>query len=189
MRKTVLLHVCCAPCSTQAIDVLKNNYRISLLFSNSNIFPSEEYEKRLDDVKKLASLYNMPLIVDPYNHNAWLRVVKEFRNEPEGGKRCTKCFDFNLNRTAWFAKRHKFDYFTTSLTTSYFKSSKDIFKIGMQWDNFLALDFKEKDGFKNSLEKSRRYSLYRQKYCGCEFGLLERKKKLQAKKAKADKKS
>ena len=167
--KRVLLHVCCAPCAVHPIEDLLKEYEVTLFYSNSNIFPEEEYDKRLSYAKKIAEKFNVELFIDSYNHQEWLDWIKGLESEPERGKRCEKCFEFNLARTARFAKQNGFDLFTTSLTVSPHKSSKRIFSIGNKSRTFLEKDFKKKDGFKRSIEMSKKLNLYRQNYCGCEF--------------------
>ena len=168
-KKRVLLHVCCAPCAVHPIEDLINEYDVSLFYSNSNIYPKEEYDKRLSYAKKIADEFDVDLYVDSYDHNEWLEWIKGLENEPEKGDRCKKCFEFNLCKSANFAKNNNFDFFTTTLTVSPHKSSKTIFEIGESTDIFLTRDFKKKDGFKRSIELSKKFNLYRQKYCGCEF--------------------
>ena len=169
--KKLLLHVCCAPCSTHAIELLKKDYDITLFFSNSNIYPKEEYEKRLDNALKIAKAYGLDLIDDRYDHEAWLKFIMGLEDEPEKGKRCEKCFEFNLTRAEECAHLYDFDFFTTTLTISPHKDSKKIFEIGKRLGNFLEIDFKKQDGFKHSIELSKKLDLYRQDYCGCEFSL------------------
>jgi predicted adenine nucleotide alpha hydrolase (AANH) superfamily ATPase len=166
---TLLLHVCCGPCAAGAIERLKNNYLVTLFFSNSNIWPEQEYRKRLDAARKLAHALGLPLVEDNYDHSAWLSHVRGFEEEPEGGSRCELCFGFNLLRTAEYARQHNFDHVATTLTISPHKSSATIFTVGEQIEGFLPIDFKKKDGFKRSIELSKNHNLYRQNYCGCEF--------------------
>ena len=117
----------------------------------------------------MAAICGLPLVEDRYDHDAWLAWVAGLEQEPEQGARCLKCFEFNLSRTAAYARENDFDYFTTTLTISPHKHSATICTIGQQLGPFLAIDFKKRDGFKKSLELSRDYDLYRQTYCGCEF--------------------
>jgi len=112
---------------------------------------------------------HVPLIEDGYEHGIWLEHVRGLENEPEGGKRCEKCFEFNLSRTARYAQVNGFDLFTTTLTISPHKNSRMILRVGERLGSFLAVDLKKKDGFKRSIQSSREYDLYRQIYCGCEF--------------------
>jgi len=168
-RKRILLHVCCAPCATHAVERLRDEHDVTLFFSNSNIHPRDEYEKRLAQARKLAERTDCPLVEDTYAHEDWLAFVAGLEAEPEKGQRCLKCFEYNLARAAEFAHRNGFDGFTTTLTISPHKSSTDLFRIGAALGDFLAVDFKKRDGFRRSIELSRQYDLYRQGYCGCEF--------------------
>jgi epoxyqueuosine reductase len=166
----ILLHVCCAPCSTAVIERLnEQNYTVVLFFSNSNIHPQEEFDKRLAEARKIASIQGLKLIIDAYDHQSWLDYIHGFEDEPERGKRCIKCFEYNLGRTAAMARQLEIPGFTTTLTVSRHKSSKDIFSIGNAFQGFLALDFKKHDGYARSITLARQLELYRQGYCGCEF--------------------
>ena len=165
----ILLHVCCAPCATHSIETLQAEYEVTLFFADSNISPENEYRRRLAEARRLAAAYGCAFAEDPYDHEAWLASVAGLEDEPEKGRRCLKCFEFNLTRAAEFAGSHGFAAFTTSLTISPHKRSADIFEIARRLGNFLPIDFKKKDGFKHSLELSREHALYRQDYCGCEF--------------------
>jgi predicted adenine nucleotide alpha hydrolase (AANH) superfamily ATPase len=148
---------------------LKSEYDVVLFFSNSNIYPREEYGKRLANAGKIAKHYGLELVEDEYDHSKWLSAVKGLETEPEKGKRCLKCFEFNLKRASDYAKSKGFDFFTTTLTVSPHKDSDKIFEIASKFGNFLEMNFKKKDGFKHSLELSEEHDLYRQEYCGCEF--------------------
>jgi epoxyqueuosine reductase len=175
--QNILLHTCCAPCATTCTErLLSLGYGIILFFSNSNIFPEEEYEKRLENARKLAGILNLRLEADQYDHEAWLRHVRGLEDEPEQGKRCLKCFEFNLARASRMAERLRLPSFTTSLSVSRYKSSARIFEVGYAFPNFEAIDFKKKDGYSRSIELSRLYGLYRQTYCGCEFSVLSGRK-------------
>ena len=149
--KSILLHVCCAPCATHSIALLLEEYDVTLFFSNSNIYPKTEYLKRLDSAKKIAAEMDAELIVDSYDHADWLNWINGLESEPEKGARCLKCFEFNLSRTAEYASNNNFDYFTTTLTISPHKSSKTIFDIGGKFNNLIPVDFKKRDCFKHSI--------------------------------------
>ena len=168
-HSVILLHVCCAPCATHPLQLLREHYTVVLFFSNSNIHPAEEYAARLDEARKLARLEGVPLVEDVYDHAAWLRHVRRWQKEPEGGRRCEACFRFNLRRAGEYCKREGLDAFTTTLTVSPHKNAERIFEIGRSVGPFLEMDFKKRDGFKKSVDLSREYGLYRQHYCGCEF--------------------
>lgn len=165
----VLLHTCCGPCATRAIEVLQAEHEVTLFFSNSNISPVEEYERRLAAARRLADLTGTALVVDPYDHESWLQSVAGLEDEPEKGQRCEVCFRFNLTRAAAHARENGFDAFTTTLTTSPHKPVPVIFAIGETLGDFLPVAFRKGDGYMRSLELSREYGLYRQADCGCEF--------------------
>jgi len=168
--KTLLLHTCCAPCASHAIERMHDEgYEVTLFFSNSNIAPEAEYIRRLESARNLAQLMDLELIEDIYNHKEWLEHIKGYEQEPEKGLRCHKCFAYSLERTARYAQENNFDHFTSTLTISPHKIAPDIFRIGADFDRYLPVDFKKKSGFQRSLELSREMNLYRQHYCGCEF--------------------
>ena len=174
----LLLHACCAGCATIAIERLQDYWEIYLLFSNSNIYPREEFEKRANDVRKIAEIYHLNLIEDPYKEEYWLNHVKGFENEPERGERCKKCIEYRLTKTARLAREKNFDAFTTTLTTSPHKDANFINNLGKELEKlheikFISLNLKKKNGFKESLELSKKYDLYRQDYCGCRFSIRE----------------
>lgn len=169
-RTTILLHVCCAPCATSPAErLVGQGYGVVLFFSNSNIHPVEEYRRRLAEVRRLADAMRLDLVEDGYDHGAWLDRVRGLENEPERGSRCLACFAYSLGRAAEAMKRLGLDGFTTTLTVSRHKSSRDIFALGRSHEGFLEMDFKKNDGYARSVELSRRLDLYRQGYCGCEF--------------------
>jgi len=143
-----------------------------MYFANSNIDTREEYEKRLAEARRLAAADGVELFAEPYDHEEWLReVAAGFEGEPEKGARCDRCFRYNLAKTAAFASANGCDGFATSLTVSPHKVSPRIFAAGRAagGDAFLEIDFKKRDGFKESLRRSAELGLYRQNYCGCEF--------------------
>ncbi|NCC50818.1 MAG: epoxyqueuosine reductase QueH [Spartobacteria bacterium] len=171
--KTLLLHTCCAPCAAHAIERMRaEGYVVTLYFSNSNIAPAEEYEQRLLSVRFLAEQTGAVLIEDAYAHDLWLAHVQGLEGEPEKGRRCHKCFEYNLERTARYADEKGFEYFTTTLTISPHKIARDIFHIGSTYPKYLPVDFKKQDGFKHSMAHAKEWKLYRQQYCGCEFSIL-----------------
>lgn len=168
--RRLLLHVCCAPCAAHAVErVRAEGWAVTLFFANSNIAPSDEYERRLDTARDLARRCACVLLVDTYDHDAWLAAVRGLEDEPEKGRRCLVCFRFSLERTAQRAAADGFDGFATTLTISPHKRSADILRIGADLERFVALDFKKQDGFRRSTELAREYGLYRQNTCGCEF--------------------
>lgn len=140
-----------------------------MFFSNSNIYPKDEYLKRLENAVRLAGILNLEIEEDGYDHEAWLRHIRGFEDEPEHGKRCMKCFEFSLARAARAADILEFPAFATTLTVSRYKSSQQIFEVGKAFPAFKPFDFKKQNGYSRSIELSKAYNLYRQGYCGCEF--------------------
>ncbi len=172
MGNRILLHVCCGPCSTASIErLIAENWEPVLFYSDSNIFPESEYEKRYDNLLIVAKHYNLEVIKDNWNHSAWREYVKGHENDPEHGDRCKLCFHFNLERTYEKAKELGIDKFCTTLTVSRFKKSETIFIEGDSFEGFKRIDFKKKNGFQRSVELAKELGLYRQNYCGCEFSM------------------
>jgi len=170
----LLLDVCCGPCSTHVINELIKDYDITLFFTNSNISPKEEYDKRLNAARNVAEITHLNLIEDKYDHQSWLDFIKGYEDEPEKGKRCALCFKFRFNRTAKYARDNGYNAFTTTLTVSPFKDHKLINEIGNEVAKkydiaFIESNFKKNDGFKKSKDLSIKHDLYAQNYCGCEF--------------------
>ncbi len=168
-----VLHTCCGPCASACIPALRaHGHDVVLYYSNSNIDSAQEFEKRLESVRRLAKEDGVEVVVDEYNHADWLeKVAKGYEAEPEKGARCERCFRYNLERTAKFARENNFEAFTTSLTVSPHKVSRVIFAKGEDagGDLFLKEDFKKKNGFLVSTARAKELGLYRQNYCGCEF--------------------
>lgn len=143
---------------------------MALFFSNCNIDTREEFEKRLMEARKLAEADGVEVIADDYDHVDWLeKVARGFEDAPEKGARCARCFRYSLARAAVYAAAHGYDAFTTSLTVSPHKVSRMVFEAGSTLPKFLEVDFKKKDGFLRSLQRTAELGLYRQSYCGCEF--------------------
>jgi len=179
----ILLHTCCGPCASHAVEELRRlGHTVTLCFSNANLAPPEEYARRLEAARQLAARMEAPLIVDPPEHAAWLDAVRGFEDEPEGGGRCRHCFAYSLARVQAIAASQGFDGFATSLTISPHKRSALIFEIGKALDpeRFLAVDFKKRDGFRRSVTLAKECGLYRQEYCGCEFSRRDAEKKKEA---------
>lgn len=177
-KKTLLLHACCAPCSSYVIEYLSNYFDITILFYNPNINNDSEYNKRLQELERFVKEFktNNPVKVISlgYNHDEYLQTVLGLEEEKEGGSRCLKCYRLRLEKTFEYAKQYNFDYVTTTLTISPLKNSQVINKIGSELENiyhinYLYSDFKKKEGYKRSIVLSHEYNLYRQDYCGCEF--------------------
>lgn len=174
----LLLHVCCAPCSSYCLEYLSKYFEITVYYYNPNISIKEEYEHRLSEEKRLVS--QMPfknpvnVIEGRYEPSEFFEVVKGLEHEPEGGKRCEKCFELRLSSSAELAAKLGFDYFTTTLTISPLKNADLLNTIGAEQAqkhgvSWLYSDFKKREGYKRSIELSREYDLYRQNYCGCVF--------------------
>ena len=173
----VLLHTCCGPCASHAVEELRRlGHTVTLCFSNANLAPAEEYERRLEAARQLSAHVQAPLIIDPPDHAAWLTAMQGVEDAPEGGERCQRCFRYALTRVQAIAAAQGFEAFTTSLTISPHKRSAAIFAIGQALDakRFLAVDFKKRDGYRRSTEIAKDCGLYRQNYCGCEFSLAQR---------------
>ncbi len=176
--KTLLLHVCCAPCSSAVLERLGDIFKITIFFYNPNIDTLEEYNKRLDELKKFLksfkTKYTVDLIAANHHPEDFKKIAYGLENEPERGKRCYKCYNLRLTETVKIAKERNFDYFATSLTLSPYKNSTWLNEIGKNLGsiyqvNYLYSDFKKKNGYKRSIELSKEYNLYRQDYCGCIF--------------------
>lgn len=171
---TILLHICCGICSGWAIEKLKiDGFQVVGFFYNPNIQPEEEYAIRLAAAQKASGFHQIEFIAGQYDTGKWHQRVKEFKNEPEGGKRCPICFEFRLEETWKKAKELKIDYFTTTLTASPHKNFELISQIGksISADGFIPYNFKKEDGFKKCADFSKKHGLYRQNYCGCIFNL------------------
>lgn len=173
---TLLLHSCCAPCSSYVIEYLSSFFRLTVLYYNPNIGEQSEYFKRRDEQKRLIAempvKYPVSFIDGEYEPQDFYNAVKGLEAEPERGKRCSVCFALRLGYTAKIAEKHGFDYFATTLTLSPLKNAEVINTIGESIpcrSKYLPSDFKKREGYKRSIVLSARYSLYRQNYCGCVF--------------------
>lgn len=177
VKKKLLLHVCCAPCSSYCLEYLSKYFDITLFFYNPNISPESEYDFRAAELKRLVTemeLKNLKTVVANYAADEFFTAVKGYEAEPEGGKRCEKCFTLRLSKSAEYAKTNGFDYFTTTLSISPLKNAELLNNIGENAGNkygvkYLFSDFKKKGGYLRSIELSKQYNLYRQNYCGCVF--------------------
>ena len=186
---TLLMHACCAPCSSACLERLGNYFDISILYYNPNITDKDEYLKRVEEIKKFISgfktKYPIKLIEGRYDPKEFFEIAKGLEDEPERGKRCFKCYKLRLEETAKVAEEKEFDYFCTTLTLSPYKNATWLNEIGEELNNkynstYLYSDFKKKNGYKRSIELSKEFDLYRQDYCGCVYSLrdeIERKKK------------
>lgn len=174
----LLIHSCCAPCSSHVLSLLSNYFEITVLYYNPNIEPVEEYEKRKAEqirfIKEFKEKNPINLMDVDYDNKTYRDYVKGLEDIPEGGARCKKCFYLRLEKTAKLAKENNYDFFGTTLTVSPYKNHLIINAIGEELSKkynikFLYSDFKKQDGYKNSIELSKKYNLYRQHYCGCLF--------------------
>ena len=175
--KTIILHACCAICSGYPVSMLKDaGYLVKVYFYNPNIYPAEEYSKRLEAEKTLCEHFNVELIEGEYEPNEYYHFVKGLENEPEKGARCDKCFELRLKKTAELCKKLNIRNFTTSIVISPHKSFQKLSAIGRKIAqeynlNYIDIDFKKKDGFLKTNKISKELNLYRQNYCGCKFAL------------------
>ncbi len=174
-KKRLLLHSCCAPCSSYVLEYLKDFFDITVLYYNPNIYPHEEFYKRSEEQKmlceKMGGIEVFVLDADP---GEFYDKVKGYENEKEGGERCFICYELRLRKAAEYAKKNGFDYFCTTLSISPLKNADKLNEIGVkiaeEYDiKYLLSDFKKKNGYKRSVELSNEYGLYRQNYCGCVF--------------------
>ena len=189
---SLLLHSCCAPCSSYCLEYLSQYFKITVLYYNPNLFPAGEYERRVFEQKKLVSAlptkYPVTLVEMKGEPEEFYSAVKGLEHIREGGERCFACFRLRLERAARYAKENGFDFFTTTLTISPLKNAQKLNEIGEEaGEKFgvrhLPSDFKKKNGYKRSVELSKVYGLYRQDYCGCVFSKRERE---EAEKAKGE---
>jgi predicted adenine nucleotide alpha hydrolase (AANH) superfamily ATPase len=173
---SLLLHSCCAPCSSSVLERLTELFKITVLYYNPNIYPEAEFEKRAGEQNDFISRFkigsNINFVKEPYDSSEFFNAVAGFENEKEGGARCLICYRLRLEKTAMLAKRQGFDYFTTTLSVSPHKNAKLINELGCELEKkyniqFLYSDFKKNNGYLRSIELSKKYNLYRQNYCGC----------------------
>ena len=176
----LLLHACCAPCSSACIERLSDNFKIDIYYYNPNIDNIEEYNKRLKEVikftKEFKTKYPIDVIDGGYDSETFFKMAKGLEEEPERGKRCYECYKLRLKKTSEYASDNNYDFFATTLTLSPYKNSNWINEIGEKLDKetkstYLYSDFKKKNGYKRSIELSHEYNLYRQDYCGCIYSV------------------
>jgi hypothetical protein len=179
---SLLLHSCCAPCSSYTIEYLSNYFKITVLYYNPNISPLEEYEKRkAEQIRLINSMptKNKVAFLDcDYNSKEFFDIAKGYEACREGGERCFRCYELRLDKTARLAKENGFDYFCTTLSISPLKNAQKINEIGYAVSEkygvaWLPSDFKKREGYKRSIELSKEYNLYRQNFCGCIFSKRE----------------
>ncbi len=179
---TLLLHSCCAPCSSYCLEYLAQYFHITVFYYNPNISPIEEYERRVLEqqrlIEELIVHYPIDFRLGNYDTERFYAMAKGLEKEPEGGSRCFNCYELRLREAAIAAKELDFDYFTTTLSISPHKNAAKLNEIGQAVGNeygvaYLPSDFKKKNGYKRSIELSNEHHLYRQDYCGCVYSKLE----------------
>lgn len=185
----LLLHSCCAPCSSYVLEYLSRYFEITVFYYNPNIYPPEEFGKRVEEQKRLIAQlpaeHPISFLDGPYEPERFYEMAKGLEQVPEGGARCFKCYRLRLTETAEMARAGKYDYFTTTLSISPLKNAEKLNEIGGQLAkdygvDYLYSDFKKRNGYKRSTELSREYGLYRQDYCGCVFSMRERRAQQEA---------
>lgn len=179
----LLLHSCCAPCSSYVLEYLSNYFEITVFYYNPNIFPESEYTKRILEQQMLIGnmevKHPVSFIAGTYDREKFYEMAKGLEHVKEGGERCFRCYRIRLEEAARIAKEGDFDYFTTTLSISPMKNAAKLNEIGEKVGEkagvrYLKSDFKKKNGYKRSIELSKEYGLYRQDYCGCEFSMRDR---------------
>lgn len=173
-KPTIVLHSCCATCAAYVLEKLSEEFNPIIFYYNPNIHPKEEYFIRKSELLAYAQKKAIPFFEEEYDPQEWFTTTKGLENEPEKGTRCNRCFELRLAKTASFAVQNKIEVFTTTLTISPHKVSKNIIEIGKKIATkfnifFWAEDFKKKDGFKKTMEIAKRENFYRQNYCGCVY--------------------
>lgn len=179
---TLLLHSCCAPCSSYVLEYLSQFFRITVFYYNPNIYPDEEYYHRVREqqefIKKFPAKNPIDFIEGEFDKHRFYETVKGMENMREGGERCFACYELRLREAAECAKEQGMDYFCTTLSISPLKNAEKLNEIGQRLEaeygvKYLPSDFKKKNGYKRSVEISREYGMYRQDYCGCVFSMRD----------------
>jgi len=179
-RPSLLLHICCGVCSVYPLIYLRQFFDITIFFSNSNIYPYEEFEKRLDALNNYLSILNddrIHIIVDKYDNDYWLKQLNHLKDEPEGGKRCRQCYSVRMEESFRYAQKHKYDYCTTVMSISNRKNADWINEIGEELEKkypdvkYLYSDFKKGDGITKNEQMNKELNLYHQDYCGCIYSI------------------
>lgn len=178
LKPRMLLHACCAPCSSAVVERLQQDYSVTVFFYNPNIHPLAEYQLRCMELERWCQQLHLPLIVDEYRPEHWHHLIAGYEHEAERGARCTVCYRMRMDRTAQRAQADDFEVFTTVLSISPHKDAQRINTIGAQLASdsgvdFYVANFKKQGGFQRSLELSKEYDFYRQSYCGCCYSLAQ----------------
>lgn len=198
-KPTLLLHACCAPCSSHVLSVVAEYFDITVYFYNPNIDNKEEYDKRFAELRRFISeaeyTRGVKAVDGGYGPESFFEMAKGREELPEGNTRCYDCYKLRMKETAGYARANGFDYFSTTLSISPYKRSDWINEIGMELERemaeegeapvFLFSDFKKQNGYRHSIELSKEYCLYRQDYCGCKFSKAERERRLAERKTEA----
>ena len=179
---SLMIHSCCAPCSSYVLEYLSEYFMITIFYYNPNIYPESEYTKRILEQQKLIRdmkfRYPVSFLAGKYDKEKFYEMAAGMEDLKEGGARCMKCYELRLTETARQAVAGEFDYFTTTLSISPMKNAQKLNEIGVRVGEeygvkYLVSDFKKKNGYKRSIELSKEYGLYRQDYCGCEFSMRQ----------------
>ncbi len=179
---SLMIHSCCAPCSSYVLEYLSEYFKITIFYYNPNIYPESEYTKRILEQQKLIRdmkfRYPVSFLAGKYDKEKFYEMAAGMEDLKEGGTRCMKCYELRLTETARQAVAGEFDYFTTTLSISPMKNAQKLNEIGVRVGEeygvkYLVSDFKKKNGYKRSIELSKEYGLYRQDYCGCEFSMRQ----------------
>ena len=177
---SLLLHSCCAPCSCYVLEYLSNYFEITTFYYNPNIYPESEYTKRILEqqtlIAKMRTQHPITFMAGAYDKDRFYEMARGMEHLKEGGERCFRCYELRLREAAEVAKKCGFDYFATTLSISPLKNAVRLNEIGLRLSKefgvaYLPSDFKKKNGYKRSIELSKKYGLYRQDYCGCEFSV------------------
>lgn len=187
---TLLIHSCCAPCSSYCLETLSSYFKITVFYYNPNIYPSEEYEMRVKEqerfIQSFPAKYPITFVEGDYDTDKFYEIAKGLEHVKEGGERCYKCYELRLRQTCEYANNNGFDFFTTTLSISPMKNAKWLNEIGAKLEeeykiSYLYSDFKKKNGYKRSTEISNEYGMYRQYYCGCVYSKRQRDEEIHAK--------
>ena len=185
IKPSLLLHVCCGPCFTYPYELIKDYFDITIIYNNSNIYPEEEYNRRLNELKKYLQDIGsgIKVIEFPYDNATYNIDLEPYANQREGMDRCRICFRKRLGQAIDYAEEHNFDFVGTVMSISRFKNSQDLNKIGFELAEgkkvkWLPADFKKNGGYEKSLDIVRAYKMYFQHYCGCKFSIRSKKEEL-----------
>ena len=191
----LLLHSCCGPCSSYCIAALAEYFSVTVFYYNPNIYPAEEYEQRVREqerfIREFPTKHPVSFVAGQYDPERFYACTKGMEDIPEGGERCFVCYELRLREAAEYAKKEKFDFFTTTLSISPLKNAAKLNEIGARLEKeygirYLFSDFKKKDGYKKSTELSAQYGMYRQYYCGCVYSKRQRDEEIAKKAAETE---